>query len=81
MSAAEKLLTRAEVEARTGFRKSAIYARIAAGTFPPPRREPETGTVRWLESEVQAWIDEWVSRAEVAGTLVGSRAENMKKTA
>ena len=57
MSAAERLLPRREVERRTGYKKSAIYARIDAGTFPPARKDPETGTVRWLESEVQAWID------------------------
>ena len=70
------LLTRSEVEARTGFRKSALYARIAAGTFPQPIREPGTGTVRWLESEVQAWIDAAVERWPRGGSMVGSRAES-----
>ena len=69
----EQLLPRREVERRTGYRKSALYARIAAGTFPAPRREPETGSVRWLESEVQAWIDTaartWPVAGGVAGTL------------
>lgn len=57
MGAAERLLPRAEVERMVGFKRSAIYARIAAGTFPKPLRDPETGAVRWLESEVAAWIE------------------------
>ncbi|SDW93460.1 helix-turn-helix transcriptional regulator [Lysobacter enzymogenes] len=77
---AERLLTRAEVEERTGYKHSTIYDRIAAGTFPAPRREVETGTVRWLESEVQAWIDDWIAKSEVAGRMVGSRAQKLKKT-
>jgi len=75
----EKLLTRRQVEAMTGFRRSAIYARIAAGTFPAPRREPGCYAVRWLQSEVQAWIADWVSRSEMAGKLVGTKLENRKK--
>lgn len=83
MSAAEKitesLLPRAEVERRTGLSRSTIYARMTAGTFPLGRREPETGNVRWLESEIDAWIAEWISRAELVGSVVGSRRERMKK--
>lgn len=60
MSAAEKmhesLLTREEVEKRVGLSRSTIYARMTAGTFPLGRREPETGNVRWLESEIDAWL-------------------------
>ena len=70
----EVLLTRAEVERRTGFKRTAIYARIAAGTFPPARRDPSTGSVRWLESEVQAWIDHAARNWPVVGKVVGSRA-------
>jgi prophage regulatory protein len=71
---AESLLTRAEVERRTGFKRTAIYARIAAGTFPPARKDPVTGSVRWLESEVQAWIDNAARTWEPVGKVVGRRA-------
>ena len=77
----EALLCRAQVEAMTGFKRSAIYARITAGTFPAPRREPSTGTVRWVKSEVDAWIESWLARSEMAGTLAGSRAARTKKAA
>jgi len=44
-----------QVEARTGMKKSAIYARVARGEFPRPI--PLTGKARgWLRSEVVAWI-------------------------
>lgn len=72
MGAAERLLPRAEVERMVGFKRSAIYARIASGTFPQPLRDPETGAVRWLESEVAAWIaaaaESWPRGGSAAGT-------------
>ena len=75
MSAAEKmhesLLTREEVEKRVGLSRSTIYARMTAGTFPLGRREPETGNVRWLESEIDAWIAQWISRAQLVGSVGG----------
>lgn len=77
----ESLLTRAEVESRTGFKRSAIYARIAAGTFPAPVREPDTGTVRWLASEVDAWVSDFIARSVRGGTVAGSRAATIKKAA
>ena len=77
----EILLSRAQVEAMTGFKRSAIYQRIAAGTFPAPRREPSTGTVRWLKSEIDAWIAAWVSASEVGGSMAGSRAKKANRAA
>lgn len=78
---AETLLSRSQVEARTGFKRSAIYARIAAGTFPAPIREPDTGTVRWLESDVDQWVANFIARSVKGGTMVGSRATNVQKAA
>lgn len=40
---------------RVGLRKTAIYARIAAGTFPRPTTE--AGVSRWFESEIDAYIE------------------------
>lgn len=62
----DRLLTRAEVERATGFKKSKLYAMIAEGRFPAPLKDPETGTVRWRESVVAAWIDAWERRARSA---------------
>lgn len=50
----ERLLRLAEVIARVGFGKTAIYDRIRAGTFPKP--VPLGGVVAWVESEIDAWI-------------------------
>jgi predicted DNA-binding transcriptional regulator AlpA len=70
------LLPRAEDERATGFKRSAIYARIAAGTFPAPLREPGTGTVRWLEPEVVAWI-EAVCRTWPRGAAAAARGDGV----
>lgn len=74
----ERLLPRAEVQLRTGLSKSTIYARMAAGTFPLPRKEADGPMVRWLESEINAWIEEWIA-SSVVGTTAGSRREATKK--
>lgn len=48
------LLPRREVERRVGLGRSAIYERIAAGTFPRPVKLGASSV--WVESEVEAWI-------------------------
>lgn len=77
---ADRLLTRAEVERMTGFKKSKLYAMIAEGDFPPPMRDPKTGTVRWWESTVDAWNRAWASRA-VVGTAAGRNPNRERKRA
>ncbi len=44
-----------EVERLTALRRSAIYARIAAGKFPPPLKISKCCSA-WREDEVRAWI-------------------------
>ncbi len=51
-----------QVEARTGLKKSAIYARVARGEFPAPIAITDKAK-GWLRSEVVAWIQ---SRAELS---------------
>lgn len=75
----ESLMTRPQVQLRTGLSRTRIYERIKAGTFPAPRREPGCASVRWLESEIDAWIAAWVSRSVVAGTVAGTESEATKK--
>ena len=77
----ERLLTRAEVERLVGLKRSALYDRIGAGTFPAPLRDPDTGSVRWLETEVIAWQSSWIARARAAGTVAGTRGDRLKKRA
>lgn len=52
----ERLLRLADVEAKTGIKRSTIYRRIAAETFPAPL-SLGPGTVRWRLSDVEAWIE------------------------
>jgi prophage regulatory protein len=50
------LLPRREVEKRVGLKRSAIYDRMARGTFPKPIHDTESATVWWLESDIDAWV-------------------------
>ena len=51
----DRLLTRAEVEHRTGLGRSALYRAMREGRFPEPMRVGPK-SVRWLLSEVIQWI-------------------------
>lgn len=73
----DALLPRSEVERRVGLRRSAIYARIAAGSFPAPVQEPGTHNVRWLASEIDAYV-EAAKRWPRAGRRMGSDPESQK---
>jgi prophage regulatory protein len=46
---------RPEVEARTGLKKSEVYRRSAAGTFPRPLKLGRRYTA-WVADEVDNWI-------------------------
>jgi prophage regulatory protein len=50
----DTLLRLPEVMRRVGLKKSSIYARVHAGTFPKPTREG--GVSRWFESEIDDYI-------------------------
>ncbi len=49
------ILRRPQVESRTGYRRSAIYALMAAGDFPKPIKLGPRA-VGWLEAEINAWL-------------------------
>jgi prophage regulatory protein len=49
------ILRRKQVEARTGLKRSTIYAKVAAGEFPAPIRLGARA-VGWLEAEIQQWL-------------------------
>ncbi|MCY4658972.1 MAG: AlpA family phage regulatory protein [Acidobacteria bacterium] len=51
----DRLLTRAEVERRTGLGRSALYRAMRSGRFPEPLRVGPK-SVRWPLSEVKQWI-------------------------
>lgn len=59
-----RLLPLAEVMDRVGLRKTAIYERIARGEFPAPVQLGTT--VRWVESEVDDWIEARIQERDKA---------------
>ena len=50
----DRFLTRAEVEARTGLSRSAIYREMRAGRLPEPYRVG-LSAVRWSAHEIEEW--------------------------
>jgi prophage regulatory protein len=65
----EALLSIADVCRRVRLGKSAIYVRIKAGSFPRPL---DLGTtVRWRESDIDAWI---AALPTTSATSAGQRA-------
>ena len=50
------LLTRREVERRTGLSRSTIYRKMRDGTFPVPLKV-SARAVRWRERDIRAYVD------------------------
>jgi len=50
------LLTRREVERRTGLSRSTLYRKMREGTFPVPVKVSERA-VRWRASDIRAYVD------------------------
>ena len=51
----DRLLTRPEVEDRTGLSCSTLYRKMREGTFPEPLKIGERA-VRWPASEIEAFL-------------------------
>jgi prophage regulatory protein len=63
-----KLLRLRDVQARVGFGRTGIYARIAAGTFPKSipiamKSDGRPSIVGWIESEIDSWIKTRIAEA------------------
>lgn len=52
-----RILRRAEVESKTGFKRAHIYSLIKQGRFPKPMRLG-VRAVGWDSFEIDEWIDE-----------------------
>ena len=63
MEPTKKFLRLPEVISRIGFRRTAIYQKIAEGTFPAPVKLGPRA-VAWLSTEIDAWIDERVAERD-----------------
>ena len=50
------LLTRREVERRTGLSRSTLYRKMREGTFPVPLKISERA-VRWRDRDIRAYVD------------------------
>jgi prophage regulatory protein len=60
-----RVLRLVEVERATGLRRSSVYERMSAGTFPRPIRLAAR-SVGWLASEVEAWVHARVAERDAA---------------
>lgn len=55
----KRILRMRDLPQKVGFRPSTIYEMVAAGRFPPPFKIVPGGRASgWLESSVDAWLDE-----------------------
>lgn len=61
-----RFLPLAKVIDRVGLGKTAIYERVARGEFPRPVPISGSTTVRWVESEVDDWMDAQVQARDQA---------------
>ena len=48
----------------TGYRRSAIYEKMAAGTFPKPVKLGPRA-IAWLSSEVESWMEERIAERDM----------------
>ena len=70
--APKSLLRIGEVQRRSGYGRSSIYAKVAMKEFPAPHRLGDGRAVGWRSDEVDAWINSRTStgtksEAKVAG--------------
>ncbi|ENW27204.1 helix-turn-helix transcriptional regulator [Acinetobacter lwoffii] len=65
-----RLIRRKEVQAKTGFGASSIYAEMAKGAFPKPIQISER-RVAWIESEVDAWIAARIESRDANMSMAG----------
>ncbi|MCY4399683.1 MAG: AlpA family phage regulatory protein [Gemmatimonadetes bacterium] len=59
-------MRRPGVMAPRGLSRSTIYVRLAEGRFPEPVRLGPRG-VGWIESEIDAWMQERIDRSRGGG--------------
>lgn len=66
-----RAITLKEVIIRTSLRKSAIYAKIAAGTFPQPAKLGGGTRSAWLENEIDEWVAGQFAERDASKTRKG----------
>ena len=63
MEPTKKFLRLPEVISRIGFRRTAIYQKIAEGTFPAPVKLGPRA-VAWVSEEIKDWMDARVAERD-----------------
>ena len=58
----ENLMRLPEVMKRTGFGRSQIYRLVNIGEF-PKQIQISPGSVAWLESELEAWMEDRIRQS------------------
>lgn len=64
MGAVMRFLRLADVETKVGLKKTEIYKRIKTRTFPAPVKLG--GAARWLEADLDAWMQSIVDQQKEA---------------
>ncbi len=62
---AHSILRLPAVKARTGLSRSSVYLKISQGIFPKPI-SLGVRAVGWLESEVDAWLEQLINQSRGA---------------
>lgn len=60
------ILRRKQVEARTGFSRTTIYAKVRTGEFPAPITLGNGRAVGWIESEVEGYLTAQIEKSRKA---------------
>ncbi|MBN9286308.1 MAG: AlpA family transcriptional regulator [Gammaproteobacteria bacterium 39-13] len=60
-----RFLRLAEIKSLTGLSRSTIYMRIAEQRFPKPIKLGERA-VAWLESDINAWMEQQIKESRKA---------------
>lgn len=60
-----RMIALPEVEKKVGLKKSAIYDRIKTEGFPEPVKFGHVS--RWVESEVDQWLKDYIEKYRDAG--------------
>ena len=63
MEPTKKFIRLPTVIERTGYRRTAIYEKIAAGTFPAPVKLGPRA-IAWIEEEIKEWMDERIAERD-----------------
>jgi len=59
-----RIIRRPEVQQRVGLSRSAIYRRIAEGTFPKPITIGEGKAVGWLSAEIEEFLARCIAQRD-----------------